>query len=130
MIEKLYGEKNISIRKMVDCLKDYTIMSEWLSNPTVCEYYDGTTKPYDLEKVKEKFAHRARGESRVIACIIERDNKAIGFIQFYQTKPGEYHEAELIDMSKHNNPYGIDIVIGEPEFWNKGIGTNVLRLTI
>ena len=130
MTEKLYGEGSITIRKMLDCSEDYALMVKWLSNPTVCEYYEGKTKPYDLEKVKEKFAHRARGESRVIVCIIESEGQAIGFIQFYQAEPDEYSESEIIDMSKYTNPYGIDVVIGEPAYWNRGIGTNVMRLTI
>ena len=129
-MEKLYGDKNIIMRKMIDCSEDYTLMVKWLTNPTVCEYYEGKTKPLDLEKVKEKFAHRARGESRVIVCIIEYENQSIGFLQFYQSEPDEYGESKIIDMSKYKNPYGIDIVIGEPAFWNKGIGTTVLRLTI
>jgi len=129
-MEILYGDENLSIRKMIDSHADYSLMAKWLTNPIVCEYYEGKTKPLDIEKVKEKFAHRARGESRVIPCIILYNNQAIGFIQFYQTKPDEYSEIKIIDMSKYKNPHGIDIVIGEPDFWNKGIGTNILRLTI
>ena len=129
-MEILYGDENLSIRKMLDSHDEYVLMATWLTNPLVCEYYEGKTKPLDLEKVKEKFAHRARGESRVIPCIILNNNQAIGFIQFYQTKSDEYSETKIVDMSNYMNPYGIDIIIGEPDFWNKGIGTNILRLTI
>ena len=130
MTEKLYGKGSILIRKMLDSADDYALMVKWLSNPVVCEYYEGKTKPLDLEMVKAKFAHRARGESRVTVCIIEYDNQAVGFIQFYPTEIDEYCESKIIDMSRYSNPHGIDIVIGEPDFWNKGIGTNVIRLTI
>ena len=129
-MEKLYGDGHVLIRKMVDCKDDYMLMSTWLTNPDVCEYYEGKTKPLGIEKVMEKFAHRVRCESRVIMCIIHYDDKAIGFIQFYQAEPDEYSVSDIIDMTKYNRPFGIDIVIGEPIFWNKGIGTDVVRLTI
>ena len=129
-LKNQYGNQHIVIRSMTDHTKDYALIATWLSNPVVCDYYEGRTKPLDLEKVKEKFAHRARGESRVTVCIIEYENQAIGFVQFYPAKPNEYGESEAIDMSKYEAPYGMDIVIGDPAFWNQGIGTEVVRLTI
>jgi len=41
VIERLYGHGHISIRKMIDCIDDYLLMSSWLTNPVVCEYYEG-----------------------------------------------------------------------------------------
>jgi len=86
-------------------------MPWWLSNLTVCEYYEGKTKTFDVEKVKDKFAHRVRWESCVIVCIIEYENRAIGFIQFYQTEPDEYCESKVIDMNKYTNPYGMELTL-------------------
>lgn len=128
MASELFGDESISVRKMEDCLDDYTIMAKWLSDPDVCEYYEGKSKLYDLEKVKTKFAHRTRGESDVIMCIISCDNEPVGFLQFYPTEP--YCESEILDMSAFQNPYGIDIVIGETRFWGTGTGTKVMKMTV
>lgn len=32
---------NLSIRKMEDCLNDYTLLLKWLSDPIVLDYYEG-----------------------------------------------------------------------------------------
>jgi len=39
-MEKLYGDGHVLIRKMIDCKDDYMLMSTWLTNPDVCEYYE------------------------------------------------------------------------------------------
>ncbi len=33
-------------------------------------------------------------------------------------------------MSKYKNPHGLDIFIGETQFWNKCIGTKIIQMTI
>lgn len=124
-------QKNlISIRKMEDCLDDYLLLVKWLSDPAVLEYYEGRSNPFDLEKVKEKFAHRTRGESSVIPCIIEHNEKAVGYIQYYKTDLGEYDVTELADFQKYIHPYALDVFIGETDYWNKGIGTEAIKILI
>lgn len=63
-----------------------------------------------------------------IVGIIEHSGTAIGFIQFYTTKGGEYHEFNIINKTDYKKSYGIDIVVGEKKFWNKGIGTQIMLL--
>jgi aminoglycoside 6'-N-acetyltransferase len=129
-MEYIYSNGLLTVRKMLDIEEDYNTLTKWLSDPEVCIYYEGQSHPFDLAKVKEKFAHRTRGESRVIPCIIEYNRKAIGFVQFYKTSPDEYCKSKTIDMSKYKNPHGIDIIIGETEFWNQGLGTKIMKMTL
>jgi len=120
----------IGIRKLEDCLDDYTLLAKWLSDPVVLDYYEGRSNPFDLEKVMEKFAHRARGESQVIPCIIEYNEKAIGYIQYYKASFSEYGVTELADIQKFVQPYALDVFIGETNYWSKGIGTKAIQMLI
>ena len=127
-MEYVCGEGAVVIRKLRDSEGDYALMLKWLSDPLVLDFYEGRSNPFDMGMIKAKFAPRARGESRVVQCIIEHDSAAIGFVQYYAIKRGEYCEAELLEMEDFKAPHGIDIVIGETGFWNRGVGTNVVKM--
>lgn len=124
----LFGHENIKVRHLRDHKDDYNLFLNWLSDLDVCEYYEGRTKPFDYEMVLDKFQERAKGLDSVIVGIIEFKNTAIGFVQFYPTEPDEYHECDVIDRSKHKVSYGMDIIIGDKAYWNKGIGTKAIQL--
>ncbi|KAB3525747.1 GNAT family N-acetyltransferase [Alkaliphilus serpentinus] len=129
-MEGIYRDELITLRRMKDCLEDYSLLTKWLSDPSVAQYYEGKSKLYDMEKVLMKFGPYARGEERVIPCIIEYQNTPIGYIQYYKAHPDEYDESKVVDMTKYKNTHGADIIIGETQFWNKGIGTNVIQMMI
>ena len=126
-MKHLYQKDSISFRKMEDRLSDYKLLAKWLSDPAILEFYEGRDNPFDLEKVKEKYAHRTRGESDVTPCIIEFENHAIGYIQYYKVDAEEYQVQDKIDLERYSNPYGIDLFIGETNYWNKGIGTHIVK---
>ena len=125
----------VRIRRMRDCTEDYALMSAWLSDPAVLQYYEGRDNPFNLDKVIEHFGPRTRGEGGENPCILECGQWPVGYIQFYRAdgedsilKESQVHKA-LGDI-QYQNPYGIDLFIGETDSWNKGIGTAVLRLLV
>lgn len=123
----------IYIRKLEDCLTDYNLLVKWLSDPAVLEYYEGRSNPFNLEKVMEKFGDRTRGKDYVIPCIIEYDKEAIGYVQYYRDDVesswmDKYPVNKKIDRSKYHVPYAIDIIIGETDYWDKGLGTKIMCL--
>ena len=121
----------ITIRKMNDCLEDYTLMASWLSNPVVLKYYGGRDKPSNLEKATEKYRPRICGDSYVIPCIIEYDNNAVGYTQYYRNPiVDEPLVKESLGGREYENPYGLDLFIGEPNYWSKGLGTAVVKLFV
>lgn len=128
-MEKIFNNDFITVRKLKDCQDDYNLILKWLSDLDVCEYYEGRTKPFNYEMVLDKFEERAKGIDPVVVGIIECNNIEVGWIQYYTTKLGEYHETDVVDRNKYRNSYGIDIVIGEKLFWNRGIGTYTMQLT-
>lgn len=110
----LFQNGKLKVRKLKR--KDAFLLEKWLSDPLVLRYYEGRDNPFDLEKVIREFYEM---EEEIVKCIIEFDNKEIGYIQFYQL---DAPTKKLYGCSG-NSLYGMDQFIGEVEYWNKGIGT-------
>ncbi|WP_066714850.1 GNAT family N-acetyltransferase [Clostridium sp. Marseille-P299] len=125
----IFLDEKLGIRKMEDNIMDYSHMVKWLSTPEVLEYYEGRNNAFDLDKVMKKFAPRAKGQEAFKACIIEYDQKAIGYLQYYPLDD-EYGLNGTIDLKDYKLPYGIDLFIGELDMWNQGIGTTVVRALV
>jgi len=126
----LFQTGDIGIRKMEDNITDYKLMAKWLSTEELLDYYEGRSNSFDLEKVIKKFAPRAKGEEAVVPCLIEHNQKAIGYIQYFLIEPDGYDVGNVINMKNYRLPYGMDLFIGETDDWNKGIGTIVVRSLI
>lgn len=103
-------------------LKDSHLLAKWLSDPAVLEYYEGRDNPFDLKKVNQKFFDR---KNEVNGCIIEYNKIEIGYIQYYQLDQNTRNEYGY--EGNRENIYGIDQFIGEPNYWNKGIGTLLVQ---
>lgn len=115
---------DIAIRPMLDVDSDYHLMAKWLSDPRVYKFIHG--KPKDLVWVKNKYGSRIRKEEKINACIIEFKNQPIGYIQYFNIKPYE----KDYEMENTQDIWAVDMWIGEPDFWEKGIGSKSLKLLV
>ena len=111
----LCKSNDISIRKMEDDIKDYSLMAKWLSTGEILDYYGGRNNPLDLEEVMKKFAPRIMAEEAVEPCFMEYNGMAIGYIQYYRIEPNGYDVGDAINMKNYRLPYGIDLFIGESD---------------
>ncbi|WP_256757369.1 GNAT family N-acetyltransferase [Cohnella sp. WQ 127256] len=110
----------ISIRTLEP--EDAELLVKWLSDPTVLEYYEGRDRPHDLELVIKHFYEDREG---ITQCIIQYKEVDIGFIQFYLI--GD-EELEIFDYKEYPGKiYGMDQFIGEPSYWNQGIGSRLIQ---
>lgn len=123
----IFTSDNISIRKMNNNLEDKSLLLEWLSNPELLELAYGEGAPWDMQKIESKFSKKTTGSENVTACIIEYDDKAIGYIQYYPIESNSYLFNEQVPYEEFAGGYGIDLFIGYPELWGKGIGVKVIR---
>ena len=114
----LFQNDSLKVRLLEE--QDSLLLVKWLSNPTVLEFYEGRDNPFDLDKVKSVFY---RSDDKDVKCIVEYENQAIGYIQFYPLEDETKKEYGYSD----ENVYGTDQFIGEVEYWNKGIGTSLVR---
>ncbi|TKC16350.1 GNAT family N-acetyltransferase [Robertmurraya kyonggiensis] len=106
-------------------IEDNLLLVKWLSDPRVLEFYEGRDNPFDIEQVNKTFYERENGLAR---CIVEFENVEIGYIQFYLVDEEErkvYGYDEVPDVI-----YGMDQFIGETEYWNRGIGTLLVKSTL
>ncbi len=111
----LCKSNDISIRKMEDDIKDYSLMAKWLSTGEILDYYGGRNNPLDLEEAMKKFAPRIMAEEAVVPCFMEYNGMAIGYIQYYRIEPNGYDVRDAINMKNYRLPYGIDLFIGESD---------------
>ncbi|WP_314589830.1 GNAT family N-acetyltransferase [Paenibacillus terrigena] len=100
---------------------DALLLLKWLSDPRVLEYFAGRDRPYDLALVREHFFNE---EDDATCCIIQYDGVDIGYIQFYRISEQDYEE---YGYSREELIYGMDQFIGEVDYWNKGIGTKLVK---
>ncbi len=105
----------ITFRSMT--LHDLDIMTKWLQKTEVLEFYGDPKNPFTYEQVKEKYSPRINGKTSITPYIIEYNEQSIGYIQCYpyKEKPKEK---------------GIDLFIGEPQFYGTGLGTKTIKAFI
>ena len=124
-ISILAQREDLAIRRMRDDLDDYERMPRWLTDRRVLEFYEGRDNPLDLPRVRDKFGPHARAEDHVVPCIFEFEGRAIGYMQYYPVLDGSEYEVEDAD-----GVYGVDLFIGESNFWDRGIGTRAVTLLV
>lgn len=112
--------KIINIRKLEE--DDAKDLVKWLSNPTVLEYYEGRDNVFDMAKVQKKFYSY---KPQKIRCIIEYNEKKIGYLQYYQLDNEDIRQ--FLQYDSKDICYGVDLFIGETDYWNMGIGTQVMK---
>ncbi len=122
------SNESLYIREMKDSDEDYKLISKWLTDPDVLQYYYGRDNPYDLEKVRKKYSRRVLGKTRVKPCIFLIRNEPIGYLQYYPLTQKDKKSYQL--EGKKGKIYAIDLFIGEKQYWNQGIGPQILILCI
>ncbi|MBS4193593.1 GNAT family N-acetyltransferase [Lederbergia citri] len=110
----LFQNDKLVVRTLT--LEDHLFLAKWLSDPVVLEFYEGRDNPFSEEKVLKKFYNRNDGTYR---CIVEYERISIGYIQFYPLDDEDKKDYGYFDT---NPIYGMDQFIGEPYYWNQGIG--------
>jgi aminoglycoside 6'-N-acetyltransferase len=124
MRQYIYEEGEYILRRMEDTAEDFSLLARWLTDPRVLAFYEGRDNPFPLERVKEKYAPRVLAEEGVTPCIMEYACHPVGYLQFYAADPAEYQ------FEGRGKVYALDLFIGEPEYWGRGIGTQFVRLLL
>jgi aminoglycoside 6'-N-acetyltransferase len=122
--EVIVSRGEYTIRRMNGEQGDFACMAGWLSDPRVLEFYEGRDRPFSLEMVRSSFDPVELDEDGVIATILEYQGQPAGYLQFYPTDGEEYQFTGM------GTVYGLDLFIGEPELWGRGIGTAFVRLLL
>ena len=103
---------------------DLVLMLKWLTDDRVLEFYGGRDKKYTLKTICEHYTEQWADE--LYRVIIEYDEIPIGYAQIYRVQD------ELFDEYNYHKTdekiYAMDQFIGEPKYWNMGIGAEYCRV--
>ncbi|MBW4561698.1 MAG: acetyltransferase [Mojavia pulchra JT2-VF2] len=122
----LVHKDEITIRLMQDNMQDYQLMAKWLTDEKVLEFYEGRDNPFPLARIVETYKPMVMGEDPVIPCLVYYHNTPIGYLQYFLLNNLSETDRQMYCLEKTNNVYGIDLFIGETNYWQKGIGTKML----
>lgn len=93
---------------------DFPLLFDWLSRPHVKQWWDAGEDT--LEKVARSYGEEEEGLERFILLeVVGSTEKAIGYFQHYRAE---------------NGSIGIDQLIGEEDYINKGVGTKAISMFI
>ena len=126
-MEPFVASGDIAIRHMRDDDEDYLLLSRWLSDERVLEFYEGRDNPHDLAKVRQKYGPCARGQGNPVPCMLVYRGTPVGYMQYY---PVEGSGAGQLGIEYTKGIYGVDLFIGLPELWDKGIGSAALSALV
>ncbi|GAB6926513.1 GNAT family N-acetyltransferase [Paenibacillus sp. JCM 10914] len=117
----------VAIRNMKASEEDFSLLYKWLNDERVLRYIEGPSATFTYDQITRKYGPRARGEHYVTPCMIECDQITVGYLQFYPLQADDI----VAYGARPNLPqFGMDIFIGEPEYWNQGVGTTAVRSII
>lgn len=112
-------DTELALRRLTSA--DVPLLSGWLSDPRVLAFYEGRDHPFDEDAVRNKFI--ARNDGDIVQQIVLYRDSPIGYLQFYPLDDAGHAE---YGYSADISVYGMDLFIGEPDYWNRGIGTRLV----
>ncbi|MBC1219631.1 acetyltransferase [Nostoc sp. UCD121] len=126
----LIQQDEITIRLMQDEIYDYELIAKWLTDAQVLEFYEGRDNPFPLERIIETYKPMIEGNDPVVPCVFYYQNIPIGYLQYCALNDLSQTDRRLYHLEHTDYVYGIDLFIGETDYWNKGIGTKILSAII
>ena len=96
---------------------DLPLVVKWMSDPRVLQYFGGRDDVHDEARMYAIFAEDTPDHR----CIFSFQGEPAGYIQFCPMDEGEF------GFPAHERTWGMDLYIGEPALWNRGIGTRLVR---
>jgi aminoglycoside 6'-N-acetyltransferase len=119
------GDLVISRLRPVD--DDLMLLVRWRSAPHVRPWWDPDLPPLDLEGARAEYLPDTEAGSTTTLCIVEHRAAPVGFVQFYRWAD-EAEGAEEVGIPFDDTTWGLDVMIGEEDLVDRGLGSSVVRL--
>ncbi|WP_426453011.1 GNAT family N-acetyltransferase [Paenibacillus sp. S-38] len=117
----LFRSNPLTVRQLQDT--DAPLLQRWLNDPELLRYYEGRDRPYTMEMIQADFYDQ---DDPAAKCILEHSGKPIGYVQYYTVDGDERAEYGLEEQAGERC-FGMDQFIGEPAYWNQGVGEQWMR---
>jgi len=96
----------------------------------VLEFYEGRDNPFSLARVMKEYAPRVLLAEANTPCFMIYSGTPIGYMQYYPITDQDKSSYGLDAGTDVTNVYGTDQFVGEPEYWNRGLGTRAVSLLL
>ena len=100
---------------------DIELLEVWLNKPHVLKWY------HDADEWLNEIRERNGDFSFLNHFIVMKDNKAIGFCQYYDCYDAQ---EEWYSVDNPKETFSIDYLIGEEPYLQKGHGKSIVKLLI
>ena len=119
----LYGGNDIDIILRPLCDDHLPLLYKWCADPDVVYWTDGENIPYSVDTVHDIYG---RSSQSAFCFVIEVNGVLIGECWLSKIYPKNIADMypESMDIRR------IDMMIGEKEYWNKGIGTELVGMLV
>jgi len=121
------ADGDLVIRLLRNEPEDISAIARWRARPHVHEWWDPDEQPPGYDEVAARYGGRTHPSSPTTPCIIELDGRPIGYLQFYRWSSWP-EDAREIDVDFDDDTYGLDILIGEPDLIDRGVGSRAVAL--
>ncbi len=108
--------KNITLRNLENNSNDFEKLYKWCQNKSIYEWFE--QRKLTKEEIIKKYQNKLNKKEQDL-YIIQYQNKDIGLAQIYK------YENDI--NLKYDNCYEYDLFIGDIEYLNKGIGTEIVK---
>lgn len=121
------AQKNLTMRAGALTLRllgegDAAALTQWLSDVRVLAFYEGRDRAHTPEMVRTHF-YRADGVLRMMALL---DGARVGYLQMVPLSEEERAAYGCGEV----RACGLDLFIGEPELWGKGLGRRMVAAAL
>jgi aminoglycoside 6'-N-acetyltransferase len=117
----------INFRKLQ--ISDLELIYDWFRKPEINKWY-AEGKTWSFSDIEQKYLPRIQGKENTPGFIIEFDEIAVGFIQYYPLTaalPNSLTQENIIDYQIDlTKSAGIDLFIGETLLLGKGYGPQII----
>jgi aminoglycoside 6'-N-acetyltransferase len=126
----LATDGDLSLRRLRDDPADYALIVRWRAMPHVHEWWDPDDPAPDLDEVLRHYRPTTQPGHATTGCVIQLGSDPVGYLQFYRWADWTHEPPgrDESDIPLAEDPWGIDIYIGEPEVVGRGIGTRAVSL--
>ncbi len=116
----------LAVRHLHNTISDYAHLLQWLTTPAVLEWYEGRDKVFDLAAILAEYGPGGEHErDGTVPGIIELEGEPIGYVQLYELDDPE--DAAAFDLDDGCDIWSLDLYLGRPDLFGRGIGRAVCR---
>ena len=123
--DTVVADDRVRIRRMSE--SDFTLMTEWLNQPHVREWWDPDAELATVDTVRGDYGKYLEPQSASVICFIEDNGRPVGFVQFYPWS-AETEYMQKVGISVEPEAWAFDVFIGEPDAVGTGVATRALDL--